>query len=270
MKHRDLGDLEGDIVLFGGPYSNLQALDAVFERAREADVAPDHLICTGDVVAYCGAPGASVDALRASGCTLVAGNCEIRIATDAGDGGFEPGSVCDTSSSTWFGHARSVLSAEQKAWLGEAPDFVSFNHAGKRYGVLHGGGTDVSRLIWESDEDAVFAREWAALEDHIGPVDAIIAGHCGLPFVRLTARGPWMNAGVIGMPPNDGAPQTRFALLSGGQMRIEHLTYDVESAIRDMRDAGLPDVYQSVLETGYGPSQDHLPDSLRVDDSAKG
>ncbi len=136
--------------------------------------------------------------------------------------------------------------------------------------MLHGGSTDVSRFIWESDEDALFAREWAALEEHTGPVDAIIAGHCGLPFLRLTARGPWMNTGVIGMPPNDGAPQTRFGLLSGGQMRIELLTYDVEGAIRDMQAAGLPEEYQSALKLGYWPSEDHLPDSLRVDRSAKG
>ncbi len=272
MKYRDLGDLEGDIALFGGPYSNLQALDALFARAREADVTPDHLICTGDAVAYCGAPGESVDALRASGCTLVAGNCEIQIAADAEDCGcgFQEESVCDALSGAWFNHARKALNAEQKKWLGDAPDFVSFNHAGKRYGVLHGGSTDVARFIWESDEDALFAREWAALEEHTGPVDAIIAGHCGLPFLRLTARGPWMNTGVIGMPPNDGAPQTRFGLLSGGQMRIELLTYDVEGAIRDMQAVGLPEAYQSALKSGFWPSEDHLPDSLRAERSAKG
>ncbi|WP_299558541.1 metallophosphoesterase family protein [uncultured Sulfitobacter sp.] len=272
MKHRDLGDLDGDIVLFGGPYSNVQALEALFEWARDAGVTPDRMICTGDVVGYCGAAAACVEAVRASGCTLVAGNCEIQLATDAADCGcgFSEGSVCDTLSSAWFTHARSELNADQKAWLGGAHDVVTFNHGAKRYAVLHGGSTDVSRFIWESDEEALFVREWAALEKHTGPVDSIVAGHGGLPFLRLTARGPWINTGVIGIPPNDGAPQTRFGFLSGGQLRIEHLTYDVDAAMRDMSDAGLPEACRTALKSGYWPSQDHLPESLRVAEADKG
>lgn len=272
MKHHDLGVLDGDVLLFGGPYSNVQALEALFGRARDADIPPARMICTGDVVAYCGAARACVAAVQVSGCAVVAGNCEKQLAADADDCGcgFEEGSTCDRLSVAWYDFARKQLDAEARKWMAAMPDVISFTHHGARYGVLHGGVTDVAKFIWETDEDAVFAREWAALETVAGPVDAVIAGHCGLPFSRLTARGAWINTGVIGMPPHDGAPQTRFGVLSEGQLRIEHLTYDAAGAAADMAAAGLPMDYARALESGYWPSEDVLPKALRVAVSDRG
>lgn len=266
MKHHDLGVLDGDVLLFGGPYSNSHALEALLAQAQAAGIGGARIICTGDVVAYCGAPRACVDMMRASGAAVLAGNCEIQLAQGAQDCGcgFEEGTTCDRLSASWYAYAQAQLGAQARAWMGALPDVLSFTHQGQRYGVLHGGVTDVARFVWETDEDAVFAREWAALEAITGPVDAVIAGHSGIPFLKLTARGPWMNAGVIGMPPHDGAPQTRFAILSGGTMRIERLSYDVEGAMAQMRAAGLPPEYREALQTGYWPSEDVLPEALRV------
>lgn len=272
MKHHDLGIIEGDVLLFGGPYSNQQALDALFARAGEAGISPERMICTGDVVAYCGAAVGCVEAVRASGCAVVAGNCEKQLAADADDCGcgFEEGSTCDRLSVAWYDFARNALDQDTRAWMGDLPDIVSFTHHGKRYGVVHGGVTDVAKFIWETDEEAVFAREWAALEAVAGPVDAVIAGHCGVPFLRHTARGAWMNAGVIGMPPHDGSAQTRFGVLSKGQLRVEHLIYDAKAAAQDMSAAGLPMDYARALESGYWPSEDILPEALRVAVSDRG
>lgn len=272
MKHRDLGVLEGDVLLFGGPYGNLQATEAVLAQARTRGIAADHVICTGDVVAYCGAPVATVAAMRAAGCTVLAGNCEVQLAQDAGDCGCgsENGTTCDRLSVAWYAFARGQLDADARAWMGGLPDVLSFIHLGKRYGVLHGGATDVARFVWESDDAAVFDTEWHALEAVTGPVNAVIAGHSGLPFVRETARGRWLNAGVIGMPPHDGAVASRFAVLSGGEYRIETLDYDVAGAVADMQAANLPVDYALALQSGYWPSEDVLPAALRVAASDRG
>jgi hypothetical protein len=56
MSARDEGNgrfLEPPILVFGGPYSNLRAVDALRERALKLGIVADHCICTGDVVAYC-------------------------------------------------------------------------------------------------------------------------------------------------------------------------------------------------------------------------
>lgn len=268
MKHRDLGVLDGDVMLFGGPYSNLQASDALFAQAAARGIAPDHVICTGDVVAYCGAPAACVAAVRAAGCAVVAGNCEIQLAQGANDCGcgFEEGTTCDRLSVAWYRFAAAQLDAGARAWMGALPDVVTFVHQGRRFGVIHGGVTDVARFIWATDADEVFAQEWAAFEALAGPVDAVVAGHSGLAFTLETSRGLWLNAGVIGMPPHDGGRETRFAVLGGGEARIERLSYDVQGAVADMDAAGLPRDYRDALLSGCWPSEDVLPAALRVAD----
>ena len=97
VNHQDLGQLNGPIVLFGGPYSNLQALYALFDRARALGVGPDRMICTGDVVAYCADAHAVSGRMQDSGIAVVAGNCEKQLAAGAMDCGcgFEDGSACD-------------------------------------------------------------------------------------------------------------------------------------------------------------------------------
>lgn len=272
MKHRDLGVLDGNVVLFGGPYSNAQACEALFARVQAAGVAPDHVICTGDIVAYCGSPMACVTQVRASGCAVVAGNCEIQLAQNADDCGcgFQEGTTCDRLSVAWYAFARAQLDEEARAWMEGLPDVVTFHHHGTRYGVIHGGVHDVAQFIWSSDEDPVFDRAWEALEATVGPVDAVIAGHSGLPFIRETPHGIWINAGVIGMPAHDGTPHTRFTVLERGQPRIESLEYDVAAAVAQMNEAGLPHDYRDALLSGYWPSEDVLPSALRVAVSDRG
>ena len=272
IKSVDLGALNGPLLLFGGPYSNLQAITALARFAQARGIAGDQMICTGDIVAYCGAPARSVAAVRALGCAVVAGNCEAQLASGAEDCGcgFAPGSSCDMLSGAWFAYAAQQVSAADKAWMGALPDVVTFHHQGERYGVIHGGVRDVARFVWSESPAQVFEEEWQALEALVGPVDHIIAGHSGLPFIRETPRGRWINAGVIGMPPHDGGQQTRFALLDGGEVTIHRLSYDVAGAVADMREAGLPRAYADALQSGYWPSEDVLPDALRLPSLARG
>lgn len=267
MRHQDLGIIDDPLVLFGGPYSNAQATQALIDRA-----AGRQMICTGDVVAYCGAPQRTVDLIRAAGCPVVAGNCEKQLGNDAEDCGcgFEEGSTCDLLSGDWYRFAQSQLAAKDKAWMAGLPDLISFHHNGARYAVIHGGVREVARFIWSSSDPSVYAQEVACVRDSIGSVDHIIAGHSGIPFVKDTGQGRWINAGVIGMPPHDGARSTRYAVLENGVARIETLNYDADGAAADMAQAGLAEGYRQGVLTGYWPSEDVLPSDLRVLASASG
>ena len=204
--------------------------------------------------------------MRALGCRVVAGNCEIQLGADApGCGcGFEDGSACDLLSVGWYGPASAALSVRDRAWMAALPDSVCFTHDSARYAVVHGGATDVARFIFANAPDSVFAQEWGAVEAMVGPVDHIIAGHCGVPFIRETVKGRWVNAGVIGMPPHDGECATRYAVLTGGDVEIRKLEYDAKGAAADMAVAGLPDPNRLALLSGYWPSEDVLPPDLRV------
>ncbi|HRY02049.1 MAG TPA: hypothetical protein P5256_02915, partial [Beijerinckiaceae bacterium] len=56
--------LTGPVIVFGGPYSNLHALDALLDEARRLGVSPANMISTGDLVAYCADPRGVVDRFR--------------------------------------------------------------------------------------------------------------------------------------------------------------------------------------------------------------
>jgi len=271
-KHRSMGRLEGPVVLFGGPYSNFQATQALMQAAQARDIPVASMICTGDVVAYCGDPDMTVRLLQDAGIAVVAGNCEKQLAAKSQDCGcgFEAGTTCDLLSAGWFAYASGQVDQDQRDWMGQTADVLSFEHEGKRYAVIHGGMTDIARFIWPSSGQDVLFEEWTAVEAAIGPVDGIIAGHSGIPFVTSTHKGDWINAGVIGMPPHDGGPQTRFAILDADGVTFHKLDYDVAGAVATMTRAGLTQGYHRALETGYWPSEDVLPPVLRAAALASG
>lgn len=263
---RDLGELEGDLLVFGGSYSNLQALRAVQSAAERRGIPAERVICTGDVVAYCADPMGCVRLMRDWGVPVVAGNCEKQLAAGLSDCGcgFEDGSACDLLSNGWFGFADRACDSAARHWMGACPDVLVFRHAGQRCAVLHGGVTAVARFLWAVSPDGAFEEQLAALRQVCGPVDRVFAGHCGIAFHRSVGGVDWINAGVIGMPQNDGTRETRFAIVgSDGAVRIERLAYDAAGAAAAMRNAGLVQGYDAALLSGFWPSEEVLPNALR-------
>lgn len=267
----DLGTIHGDVLAFGGIVSNAHALASLAQLAQERGFEAHQMVSTGDVVAYCGQPAEAVAQFRALGSSTIRGNCEINLGSGANDCGcgFTPGSLCDVLSGAWYVHAQRTLDETARAWMASLPDFAVFRAHGRRWGVVHGGVQDVSRFLWPTSPDSEFAQEFRALEAITGPVDAILAGHCGIPFVRSIAHRLWFNTGALGMPPNDGSPQTSFGIISADGPRIERLDYDHRAAANTMRAAGLTQGYDQCLETGFWPSEEILPDALRRDANAR-
>ena len=120
---RDLGLLEGPVLIFGGPYGNLEACEALLAAAERRGIAGRNAICTGDVVAYGADPQAVVDRLRSWDCAIVMGNCEESLAADAADCGcgFNEGSTCAALSAQWFSATRRDLDIASKQWMGTLP-----------------------------------------------------------------------------------------------------------------------------------------------------
>ena len=113
----DLGSVDGPVLCFGGPYSNVQATDAMLARARALGLAPQQIVCTGDVVAYAGDPVATVERVRDAGIRVVMGNCEESLGFNAADCGcgFKRDSDCADWSEVWFAHAASQLDEDALA-----------------------------------------------------------------------------------------------------------------------------------------------------------
>lgn len=251
---------DGRAIVFGGPYGNLEATQALLDEAARLGVAPGRIVCTGDVVAYGADAAATVDRVRAAGIHVVMGNCEESLASRAADCGcgYAPGSACDRLAAAWFAHADRELGAEARAWMAQLPRRIDVAIAGVRLAVVHGGLDAINRFVFASTAAATKAEEIAR-----GGVDGIVGGHCGLPFTQVVQGRLWHNAGAIGMPANDGTPRVWFSLLTpvASGLSIEHraLAYDHAAAAAKMRRAGLPEGYAAALETGLWPSCDVLP-----------
>ncbi|MFN8890839.1 MAG: metallophosphoesterase family protein [Alphaproteobacteria bacterium] len=257
---------DGPLLVFGGPYSNLQATRAVLTEATRRGIPARRVICTGDVVAYGADAAACCDLIMVSGIRVIAGNCEENLAEGALDCGcgFEEGTACDLLSRAWYAHANRQVTAAHRAWMAGLPRrLMVILPDGRRLAVLHGGASDISRFIFASAPQAELASEIAATG-----CDGVIAGHCGIPFARQVGSGIWINAGAIGMPADDGTPRIWFAVLTPGEaglgVEILPLEYDHAAAAAAMRAAGLPEGYATALGSGIWPSCDVLPPAERA------
>ncbi|HEX2726486.1 MAG TPA: metallophosphoesterase family protein [Beijerinckiaceae bacterium] len=264
MRTRAHLTLDGPVLFFGGPYSNLEATRAVLAEAERRRIPPERVVCTGDVVAYGADAQATVDVVRQSSIHVVMGNCEEALAQGASDCGcgFAPGSACDRLSAAWFAHADGELGTEARAWMAALPHRldVEIAPAGVTLTVVHGSLTEINRFVFASTSHEVKAGDLV----HCG-TDGIVAGHCGLPFTQIIDRRLWHNPGAVGMPANDGTPRAWFSVITcgaeRGSLHIEHLAlaYDHAAAAAKLREARLPEGYADALSSGLWPSCDVLP-----------
>lgn len=254
----------GPLFVIGGPYGNYDATLAALDEAARRGVRD--ILCTGDLVAYCPDGAETVALLRDAGVAVVAGNVEQQLAAEAADCGcgFEEGSACDALSARWWRYAQETIDAETRSWMGRLPTRIDVQWPTTRFAAIHGGARDISKFLFASDREEKFAAEL----DLLG-TDGVIAGHCGLPFVRELFDGRvWLNAGAVGMPANDGTPRVWCAQLTpnGEGIEIETiaLAYDPSATVSRMREVGLPEGYAQALLTGLWPSLDVLPPAERA------
>jgi len=265
-------DIPGPLLVFGGPYGNLQAVEALLAEAGQLGIAPESMLCTGDLVAYGGDPKATVALIRDAGIPVVMGNCEEQLGSGAEDCGcgYAEGSSCDLMAARWYRYASEQLDAETKAWMARLPRHIALTlgsaGGGVRLTAIHGGVDLINRFVFPAT--AAEKAEQLALAGG----DGVIGGHAGLPFSEIVRghRGSrlWHNAGVIGLPANDGTPRVWYSLLRPGPtgLEIEHrpLTYDHAAAAAALRAAGLPAAYAETLENGLWPTDDVMPAADRA------
>ena len=95
-------------------------------------------------------------------------------------------------------------------------------------------------------------------------VDAVIGGHSGIPFGQSIRECYWLNAGVIGMPANDGGSHGWYMLLQPRDQGIDlswhRLDYDHVASRKTTIEAGMS-AYGQALGDGLWPSIDILPEA---------
>lgn len=259
-----IGKLSGKVLLFGGVYSNLQALEAIKRQAEALNIPPEQCLCTGDIVGYCAQPEETVQLFKAWGAKSIAGNVEIQLREGAEDCGcdFTEGSRCDSFSKLWYPFAQSKLSKASLEYMATLPDHVQFEYANKQVLMVHGSYSNVSEFIFKSSPWETRAPNFSVKNSEV-----IVAGHCGLPFSDKKEDLLWLNPGVIGMPANDGQPQVWYVILDDQQneFQFKHLPlkYDYQQTNRLMLAANLPKEYAKTILTGIWDNTEILPEQER-------
>lgn len=258
--HLYIDNISGPLLVFGGPYSNLPATQAMKQVAEELGIPPEHCICTGDIVAYCAQASETVDFIRDWGVHCLMGNCEESFANNSDDCGcgFEEGTSCDLLSAQWFHLANQQLNTSQRQWFASLPRSIKLRLGSRKVQVVHGSVSSINQFIFASSNEAIFQEELS-----LSDADMVIGGHCGIPFTKTLGNKIWHNAGAIGMPANDGTTRTWFSIIEVNNdqldIRIQALEYDYSRAHQAMLTAEMNNGYAQALQTGLWPSMDVLP-----------
>ena len=261
MTIKSLNPINKPILVFGGPYSNLEALESLRSFASSNGITPDRIICTGDIVGYCGHPSEALNYIEDWGIHCIAGNVELNIRNGEEECGcnFDEGSRCDVFSRQWYPYAFSKMTERNLNYINSLPEFLKFKFYQKEVFVLHGSKENTSEFIFKSTPSHIKKDIIQACQ-----ADIIFAGHSGIPFHQKFEKNHWINAGVIGMPANDGRTNTWFVIIdldnTGLKCEFNPLTYDHRKASKHMEDQNLPLSYANTLNTGIWDNCEILPE----------
>lgn len=246
------------IAVLSDIHANLEALDAVLGHAREAGVCATYVL--GDIVGYGADPQGVLDRLGALENTcLIAGNHDL-----AAVGRFD---------SSWF----NTAAEDAIRWTAKELDdrgrtaleaLEPRDKTPERL-LVHGSVVEpITEYVTRSD---IAARSFDAEEFSL-----CFFGHTHMPTVFVRGRkdvrsrkdvegavlkdrapvrlGPgrtMMNPGSVGQP-RDGDPRASFLLFDDVERvaTLQRVTYDIDTAQRKIRAAGLPDVLADRLALG--------------------
>lgn len=252
------------MLIFWGPYSNLEATKTLLKQMSLQKISPSNTICTGDICAYCADPFLTSEAIKKSRMYVVKWNCEESLwksSDNCGCGFWDKAESCSSLSSIWYNYALQELTKKQKKWMTELPDLIAFEYNNKKILVCHWSPDIINEFMFES---VSITKKNSFLEKY--NCDIIIAGHTWIPYIQnLWNDKYWVNAWVIWIPANDWTNDWFYITLNDSIweefITFERLTFDYKITASKMREKKLSEEYAENIETGLWPNIDILPES---------
>jgi diadenosine tetraphosphatase ApaH/serine/threonine PP2A family protein phosphatase len=234
-------------------HSNLEALNAVLEDARGRY---DRILCLGDLVGYGADANAVAGWARQNATVVVRGNHD-RACCGLED--LENYNPAARASAIW---TRRAITPEIRQYLEQLPQGpVQIEDGPEPFDLVHGSP-------YHEDEYLVNLGDVQHLKPVLQPTVTFF-GHThvqgGFAFLRqgvrrISPQGPFhagpphrflINPGSVGQP-RDRDPRAAYALYSPEDRLVEfrRVEYDIRTAARKIRTAGLPEVLAARLFEG--------------------
>jgi predicted phosphodiesterase len=248
------------LALVSDIHANLPALQAVLaDIDRRADI--DTVYHLGDLTGYASSPNEVVRLLRERGIGGIAGNYDSTVATDYKHCGCR----ADTPREEELSHisyewTRQHVNDSTKRYLGALPFRLDIRPLGGHVSgptitLVHGNQTLNTVYVTEDRPDSFLRKMAGDVGARAG--DAICFGHTHKPWARVVDGIRFVNTGSVGRP-KDGDPRACYVVISVDDSILEsqliRVSYDVEAAVRGLREAGLPDEFAEVLKSGGAPA----------------
>jgi predicted phosphodiesterase len=244
------------LVLLSDVHANLPALDAVLaDIARRAPDAPVYHL--GDLVGYAPWPNEVVDRLRAAGIPGVAGNYDSTTATGYKHCGcrYEDPHQEELSHLS-YAWTVAHTSAASRQWLGALPFRLDIRPLGGHVGgptvtLVHGNPT-LNTFYWTDDRGDDFNLRMAR-QAGAGAGDVVAFGHTHVPWHKVVDGIHFVNTGSVGRP-KDGDWRAGYVVLDvvaeATAVEVIRVEYDVERAMRGIRESTLPGEFADYLRRG--------------------
>lgn len=233
------------IALFSDIHANAEALTACLDHARANEV--DRYVFLGDYVGYGADPGFVVDTVQAHvsrGAIAVRGNHDDAIET-----GTDQMTESAARAIAW---TRGQLTGSQRTFLRELP--LSASEADRLYvhaNVDAPAGWDYITDLYTASRSLIAMRTHIALCGHIhvpalyhmSPTGKVASFEpIGGIDIPLSRHRRWLAVlGAVGQP-RDGDSAACYAILDDARETLTYMRvpYDIDSAARKIRAAGLP------------------------------
>lgn len=232
------------IAVISDIHGNLPALEATLADIAQRGIS--RIICLGDLAGKGPHGDIVVDLCQARCEAVVRGNWDEAL-------------PIETRSDPTFSWHQELLGPARLAYLQALPNIIELTLSGQRIRLLHASPEGVHTRVYQSDpveklQGMFFNTDFTG---HGPEPDVVVYGDIHQTYLRTLGSKTLVNVGSVGNPLDH--PLASYAILEGTSgtspaplaITLLRLPYDIERAIRDAEEAGMPDhaLYASELRT---------------------
>ena len=242
--HRSTFPPMPQIALISDIHGNIDALEAVLNDIKGQEV--DEIVCLGDIVGYGGAPAECLKLVRERCSVTVMGNHDEFLVR-----GFE-NFVLSRRIADPLRHAMKSLGSEEMEWLRSLPYTAGVHE----FTVTHASLAIAPEAFNYLNTDMVAAHHFQQQSTAV-----CFIGHTHRPEMVTDFKGRigwgliWegktlldrskkcaVNVGSVGQPRDDN-PNAAYGIYDSGMglFTLRRVAYDIETAIRRIKEAGIPE-----------------------------